>query len=85
LSDAEEKILADAAPLAGSPSNFYGILTNADFAYPTITLSDGRTAKVDQGGLQRAAHVQEPGGSQVSECLRSLRPWATSAAPSGRR
>jgi oligoendopeptidase F len=50
LSDAEEKILADAAPLAGSPSNIYGILTNADFAYPTITLSDGRTAKVDQAG-----------------------------------
>ena len=31
LSDAEEKILADAAPLAGSASNIYGILANADF------------------------------------------------------
>jgi oligoendopeptidase F len=50
LSDAEEKILADAGPLAGSPSNIYGILTNADFPYPTITLSDGRTVRVDQAG-----------------------------------
>jgi len=50
LSDAEEKILADAGPLAGSASNIYGILANADFPYPTITLSDGRTAKVDQSG-----------------------------------
>ena len=50
LSDAEEKLLADAAPLAGSASNIYGILTNADFPYPTITISDGRTVKVDQAG-----------------------------------
>ena len=50
LSDAEEKLLADASPLAGSASNIYGILTNADFPYPTITLSDGRSVKVDQAG-----------------------------------
>ena len=50
LSDGEEKILADAAPLAGSASNIYGILANADFPYPTIKLSDGRTVKVDQSG-----------------------------------
>jgi oligoendopeptidase F len=50
LSDAEEKLLADAAPLAGSASNIYGILTNADFPYPTITISDGRAVKVDQAG-----------------------------------
>jgi oligoendopeptidase F len=50
LTDAEEKILADAAPLAGSASNIYGILANADFPYPTVTLSDGRMVKVDQSG-----------------------------------
>ena len=50
LSDAEEKILADAQPLAGSASTIYGILADADFPYPTITLSDGRSVKVDQAG-----------------------------------
>ncbi len=50
LTDAEEKLLADAAPLAGSASNIYGILSNADFPYPTITLSDGTRLKVDQSG-----------------------------------
>jgi oligoendopeptidase F len=50
LGDSEEKILADATPLAGSASNIYGILANADFPYPTITLSDGREIKVDQSG-----------------------------------
>src|SRR5262245_43728191 len=48
LSDSEEKLLADLGPLAGSPSNIFGILSNADFPYPTVTLSDGRTVKVDQ-------------------------------------
>ncbi|MGE0444795.1 MAG: oligoendopeptidase F, partial [Vicinamibacterales bacterium] len=50
LSDAEEKLLADVQPLAASASNIYGILANADFPYPTITLSDGRQVKVDQAG-----------------------------------
>jgi oligoendopeptidase F len=50
LTDAEEKILADAGPLAGSASNIFGILSNADFPYPTITLSDGRAIKVNQAG-----------------------------------
>jgi oligoendopeptidase F len=52
LSDAEEKLLADAGPLAGSPNNIYTILTNADFPYPSITLSDGKTVvKLDQAGF----------------------------------
>ena len=48
LSDSEEKILADARPMAGSASSIYGILSNADFPYPTVSLSDGKTVKVDQ-------------------------------------
>ena len=50
LGDAEERILADAGPLAGSASNIFGILSNADFPYPTITLADGRSVKVNQAG-----------------------------------
>jgi oligoendopeptidase F len=51
LSDSEEKILADAGPLAGSPSNVYNILSNADFPYPTVTLSDGKAVKLDQAAF----------------------------------
>jgi oligoendopeptidase F len=62
LSDPEEKLLADAGPLAGSASNIYTILTNADFPYPSITLSDGQSAKVDQAGysvLRTSANRQD--------------------------
>jgi oligoendopeptidase F len=51
LSDSEEKLLADLAPLSGTPSNVFNILSNADFPYPTVTLSDGRTVKLDQAGF----------------------------------
>jgi oligoendopeptidase F len=51
LSDSEEKILADAGPMAGSASTVYGILANADFPYPTVTLSDGRSVKLDQAAF----------------------------------
>src|SRR5438067_4180416 len=51
LTDSEEKILADARPMAGSASSIYNILSNADFPYPTVTLSDGRAVKIDQAGF----------------------------------
>jgi oligoendopeptidase F len=50
LTDVEEKILADAGPLAGSASNIYGILANADFPYPRMTTADGRDIRLDQAG-----------------------------------
>lgn len=50
LSDQEEKILADVAPLAGSAANIYGIFSNADFPYPTVTTSTGRAVKLDHAG-----------------------------------
>jgi len=46
LSDAEEKLLADAGPLAAAPGSAYSILSNADFAYPVVSLSDGSSAKI---------------------------------------
>ncbi|HUR32732.1 MAG TPA: oligoendopeptidase F [Vicinamibacterales bacterium] len=47
LSDGEEKLLADAGPLAGAPASIFNILSNADFPYPVVTLSDGRSAKIN--------------------------------------
>ena len=51
LSDAEEKLLADAGPLAGNPSSVFNILSNADFPYPTVTLSTGKSVKLDQAAF----------------------------------
>ncbi len=51
LTDGEEKLLADAGPLAGTPSDVFNILSNADFPYPTVTLSDGKAVKLDQAAF----------------------------------
>ena len=51
LSDAEEKILAGSAVVANAPSTIYGIFSNADFPYPSVTLSDGKTVKIDSSAF----------------------------------
>jgi len=50
LTEPEEKLLASAGVIASTPSDIYNIFSNADFPYPSITLSDGRSVKVDQAG-----------------------------------
>jgi oligoendopeptidase F len=59
--EGEEKIIADAGLMSDAPSSIHGIFANADFPYPEITLSDGKTVKLDQAGfsLQRASSNRE--------------------------
>jgi oligoendopeptidase F len=61
LSPSEEKILADAGPLAGAPSNVFNILSNADFPYPTIRLSTGREVTLTPAAFtaERASAIRE--------------------------
>ncbi len=51
LSDAEEKILASSSVVASASSDTFGIISDADFAYPTVTLSDGKSVKLDSAGF----------------------------------
>ena len=51
LSPGEEKILADAGPMSGAPSNIYNILSNADFPYPTVTLANGQDVRLNQANF----------------------------------
>jgi oligoendopeptidase F len=48
LAEPEERILARAASVTTAPSTTSGLLLNAEFPYPSVTLSDGRTVKLDQ-------------------------------------
>ncbi len=57
LSDSEEKLLADLQPVSGSAQNVFSILSNADFPYPTVTLSDGRSVRLDPAGYSAARAV----------------------------
>jgi oligoendopeptidase F len=51
LTDAEEKLLASSSVATSAPSDIYGILSDADFPYPTVTLSDGKSVKLDSSGF----------------------------------
>jgi oligoendopeptidase F len=61
LSNEEEKLLAASAVMASGPSSVYGIFADADFPYPSVTLSDGKTAKLDKASfsLHRASTNRE--------------------------
>ncbi len=51
LTDNEEKILASSSVMASGSSDTYGILADADFPYPTVTLSDGKSVKLDSSAF----------------------------------
>ena len=54
--EGEEKIIADAGMMSDNAQSSYSILSNAEFPYPDVTLSDGKTIKLDQAtfGASRA-------------------------------
>ena len=85
LSDAEEKLLADAGPLAGNPSSLYNILSNADFPFPDGDAQRRQERQAGSGGVQRAARVAQSRRSRRRSCPRSSARSARSAARSARR
>ena len=64
LGDKEEKLLANLGPLAASPSSTFGILSNADFPYPTVTLHDGRSVKLDQAAYNELRALPDRGNRE---------------------
>ncbi|MFZ0734590.1 MAG: oligoendopeptidase F [Candidatus Sulfotelmatobacter sp.] len=61
LSTEEEKLLAAASIMASGPSSIFGVFADADFPYPSVTLSDGKSVKLDKAALalHRASPVRE--------------------------
>jgi len=57
--EAEEKLIADAGLMTGAPGQIYGIFSNADFPYPEITLSSGKTVKIDKSAFNLYRAVNE--------------------------
>lgn len=59
--DAEEKLLAAAGIMATAPSSIFGIFSDADFPFPTVVLSDGKSVKLDKAAfsLHRASPIRE--------------------------
>lgn len=61
LGKAEEEVVASVGLIADAPESIYGMLANADLPWPTVTLSDGTEARLDQSafGLHRASVQRE--------------------------
>ena len=48
-----ESVLAAAGDVLQQPDSVYGQLANSDLPYPTVTLSDGTTVKLDQSAYEK--------------------------------
>jgi len=61
LGEAEEKLLAGSSVMASAPSSVFGIFADADFPYPSVTLSDGKAVTLDKAAfsLHRASRSRE--------------------------
>src|ERR1700688_3539867 len=61
LSNEEEKLMAGSSVMASGPSSVFGIFADADFPYPSVTLSDSKTVKLDKAAfsLHRASPSRE--------------------------
>jgi oligoendopeptidase F len=46
-SESEERLIAEAGLMSPAPSDIFGTFSDADFPYPTVTLSDGRSVKLN--------------------------------------
>jgi oligoendopeptidase F len=74
LSEPEEKLLASSAVMAAGPSSAHSILSNADFPFPSVTLSNGTSAKLTTAGfeLNRASAVREDREKVMAAYFRAL-------------
>ena len=53
LGEEAEGVIADASLMSDAPYSIYSILANADMPWPTVTLSDGTSVRLDQSGYTR--------------------------------
>jgi len=53
LSEESENVVAAAGDITGAPGDIYNTFTNAEIEWPTITLSDGTEARLDQSGYTK--------------------------------
>jgi oligoendopeptidase F len=51
LTDGEERLLAASSVVTATGSSVYNIFSNADFPYPSVTLSDGKSVKLDSSAF----------------------------------
>jgi oligoendopeptidase F len=74
LSDSEERLLAGSGVIAATPSTTYGIFSDADFPYPSVALSDGKTVRLDSSGysLYRAVPNRDDRKKVMSEFFSAL-------------
>jgi len=74
LSDEEEKLLSGSVVLSSAPSSIFNIFSNAEFPYPSVTLSSGKIVKLNQAAyeLYRASTSRDDRQKAMSAFFNAL-------------
>jgi oligoendopeptidase F len=73
-SDAEERLLAGAGIMGSAPSSIFGVFSDADFPFPTVVLSEGKSVKLDKAAfsLYRSSKNREDRQQVMSTFFEAL-------------
>ncbi|MCA1562930.1 MAG: hypothetical protein LC804_22585 [Acidobacteria bacterium] len=84
--DGEERLLAASSLIGNAPSTIYGIFADADFPYPTVTLKDGKSVKLDSSAFNVYRGVRDRDDRQkvMSAFFTGLGQYRGSMAPTSR-
>jgi len=58
LTEKEERIVAEAGKLTQAPYSIYGTFSNAEFPFPTISLSDGKEVYLDKSAYAKYRNAE---------------------------
>jgi oligoendopeptidase F len=74
LSDAEEKLLSGSVVMSSGPSSVFSIFSNAEFPYPSVALTNGKTVRLDDAAyeLYRASSTREDRQKVMSAFFNAL-------------
>ncbi|HSS97387.1 MAG TPA: oligoendopeptidase F, partial [Terriglobales bacterium] len=69
-SDTEERLLAGASVMASAPYTVFDIFSDAEFPYPTVELSDGKSVKLDKPAYE--LHRASPNRDDREKVMRTF-------------
>jgi oligoendopeptidase F len=65
LPESEEKLMAQASSMMGSPYSIFNVFINTDLPFPTVTLSTGETVTLNQSGYSKYRSLPNPADREL--------------------
>jgi oligoendopeptidase F len=65
LSESEEKLMAQASSMMGSPNSIFNVFVNTELPFPKVTLSTGESVTINQSGFSKYRALPNPDDRKI--------------------